>query len=379
MRSEAVKNKILYKSIFLYSSLQSVGFIEEYLSRHAEKLVAFLLEGRLNNTGNLIRLYKKGKLVDEKNVKVSRNIVLYYIMWYYYQLYILIRYFSPGEKVVVITFHPISFFGMWLQKKLRDIDFLFWDGDYFPPINWSLILFEKLKRHYNSKVKYAFYQSDLLNKLMNDRIVKRQDRKTVMWGVKPKKIQRKMNRSFFTILFVGVIRDSQGIEFLFEFLKNHKDYALKLIGMSTENLYDRYEAVIRKLNIESQVYFPNRFFSDKKLEDISKTCQVGIALYDISPTNGTYYTDPGKVKTYASLGLPIIMSDTSAIAPYIKKFDCGILIQQNIKELGMALLEMKKNYEEYLKGLDKFNTYFYYETYYRSAFDFLEIPTRTND
>ena len=99
---------------------------------------------------------------------------------------------------------------------------------------------------------------------------------------------------------------------------------------------------------------------------------MGVALYDITPTNGTYYTDPGKVKTYASLGLPIIMSDMSAIAPYIKRFNCGILVKNDEMELEKALLDMKKNYTKYLQGLEKFNKYFYYETHYRKTFRILE-------
>jgi len=66
------------------------------------------------------------------------------------------------------------------------------------------------------------------------------------------------------------------------------------------------------------------------------------------------------------------MSDVSAIVPYIKKFGCGVVIKINNEELSNALLNMKKNYGSYLRGLVKFNRYFYYETYYKKAFGFLE-------
>jgi len=364
--------KKYYKNIFLYSSLQSTGNAEKYFQNHTEKLVVFVINPRRQYNTNLIRLYKKGKLVEEKVFILSKNIFMYYVLWYIHYIYFLFSYFSKKEKVTIINFHPISFFGMSLQKMLRNIEFLFWDGDFFPPVNLSLILFEKVKKHYNSKVPYAFYQSDIMNEKMNDKVINTKKRKTVMWGVLPKNIQRKFDKRAFTILFVGVIRDSQGLEFLFDFLQSHKDYSLKILGICTDELYKKYSAVIKKNKIEKQVYFPNRFFSDGELEEISKTCQVGIALYDATPTSATYYTDPGKVKTYAALGLPIVMSNVSAIAPFVQKFGCGILIKDRDKELGQALLEMKKNYTKYLDGLKKFNKYFYYETYYRKAFSFLE-------
>lgn len=356
----------------MYSSLQSVGNIEEYFSKHTEKLLDFIIMPRKQYNASLIRLYKKGKLIEEKKIKLSKNIFLYYFLWYVHYLFFLFKYFTKKEKISIITFHPISFFGMTLQKLFRNIEFVFWDGDYYPPVNLPLILYEKIKKHYNGKVKYAVYQGDLINEKMNGKVIRTAYRKKVMWGVRPKNIKRNINRNNFTILFVGAIRESQGLEFVFDFLKNHKDYSIKIIGAGDDKLFLRYKKIIQDNKIEGQVYFPNRFFEDRELTEISKTCQVGIAVYDITPESATYYTDPGKVKTYAALGLPIIMSDVSAIAPYVKKFGCGILIKQDNKELGKALLEMKKNYAGYLNGLAKFNKHFYYETYYKKAFSFLE-------
>ncbi len=367
-------NKMYYKNIFMYSSNQSTATTdaEEYFIKHTEKLVVFILDYRQNYDKNAIRLYKNGRLVKVEKIILSKNIFLHYFLWYVNYLRSLLKYFSKNEKVIVISWHPISFFGMSLQKKIRNIDFLFLDGDFFPPVNISLILFEALKRHYNKKVKYAFYSGDLINEKMNGKILNTPYRKTILWGVKPRNIKRKFDTKNLTILFVGVMKGSQGVEFLFNFLKKHKNYKLKLIGVCVGDAYKKYSKKIEEYKIENQVYFPNRFFSDKELEEESKTCQVGVALYDITPTNGTYYTDPGKVKTYASLGLPIIMSNMSAIAPYLKRFNCGILVNNDEIEFEKALLDMKKNYTKYLAGLKKFNDYFYYETHYREIFRILE-------
>ena len=356
----------------MYSSHQSTAHTEEYFVKHTNKLVVFVLNPRQYDT-NMVRLYEKGRLVEEKKVKNYKNIFAFYFFWYINYLTFLMRYFTRKEKVIVISWHPISFFGMTIQKMMRNIEFLFYDGDFFPPVNISLMLFEALKKYYNQQVKYAFYSGDLINEKMNGKVLNTPYRKTALWGVFPRNIKRKLDKNNFTILFVGVMKGSQGVEFLLNFLKEHKDYKLKIVGVCIGDLYKKYIRIIKEKGIEDQVYFPNRIFSDKELEEISKTCQVGIALYDITPTNGTYYTDPGKVKTYASLGLPIIMSDMSAIAPYVKRFNCGILVKKNdMQELGKALLDMRKDYTKYLQGLEKFNSYFYYETLYRKTFRILE-------
>lgn len=365
--------KMYYKNIFIYSSLQSTGNAEKYFSEHTEKLVVLVLTTRFDPNGNLLRIYKKGMLHSEKNIRFyTKNIFFYYFFWYINYLSIIFKYFSRNEKVIVISWHPISFFGMSLQKLIRNIDFVFWNGDYFPPVKWSLILYEKLKTHYNSKVKYAIYQSDLINEKMNGKVLHTHFRKTLTWGIIPRNIKRQPNPKKFTLLFVGVVRESQGLEFLFEFLKHHKEYSIKVLGVCTHDLYKKYTSIIKKNRISHQVYFPNKFVSDAELEEESKTCQVGIAVYDMDWKNATYYTDPGKVKTYASLGLPIVMTDVSAIVPYIKRFECGKVIKKEYHELENALLDIKKHYNKYLSGLKKFNKYFYYETYYKSRFRFLE-------
>src|SRR5258708_12207108 len=112
-----MKNKFIYKNIFIYSSLQSIGNIEEYFSERTEKLVAFVIMPRKQYNASLIRLYLRGKLVEEKNIKLAKNIFLYYFLWYVHYLFFLLKYFTKKEKVFVITLHPISFFGMTLDRK----------------------------------------------------------------------------------------------------------------------------------------------------------------------------------------------------------------------------------------------------------------------
>lgn len=365
-------NRFYYKNIFLYSSLQFVGNVEEYFAKYTEKLVAFIVMPRQQYKNNFIRLYKKGKLIEEKQITLSKNIFLYYSLWYLYHVFFMFKYFSMKEKFAVITYHPYPLFGMSIQKIFRNFEAVYWKGDYFPPIKLSLILVEKISRFYERNVKYVIYLTDLVNKKMNGKVLDTNTRKTIMLGIKPKSIQRKFDKNNFCILFVGVIKEAQGLQYLFDFLKTNKNFSVKIIGMGSEELYKKYQTIIKNNKIESQVYFPNRFFEDKELEEISKSCQVGIALYDVGEFSSTYYTDPGKVKTYASLGLPIIMSNTSAIAPFIEKFQCGLLINRESREIGTALLDIKNNYAKYLEGLKKFNKHFFYESYYKKSFNFLE-------
>ncbi|MEK7533828.1 MAG: hypothetical protein AAB600_00685 [Patescibacteria group bacterium] len=367
-----MKKKYRYKNLFLYSSLQFIGNIEEYFADSTEKLVAFIIMPRLKHTYNLIRLYKRGELIEEKKIRFSENIILYYLLWYIYQIFFLIKYFSRQEKVFVITFHPLSFLGMSIQKMVRNIEYVYWMGDYFPPVNLSLRLFEKLKKHYHDKMLYCCYLSNRINEKLNGKILDTPYRKTIMWGVDAKPIKRESNKYNFSFLFVGQVTDSQGLDFFYKFLKSHKRYSIKIIGICDEMLYEKHQRLIKDYSIDNQVYFPNKFFSNEELEDISRSCHVGVALYKVGKLNATYYTDPGKIKTYVQLGLPILMSDISAIASYIKNFNAGEVVALNKKSIYEGIIKIRNNYESYTRGIAKLNQFFYYKSYYKGLFTFLE-------
>lgn len=362
-----------YKNLFIYSNLQFSGNMEEFFVKNTEKLVVFVFTARTKEIRyNLARLYKKGKLIEENKIFSHENVVLFYTFWYINQIRLMLRYFSRNEKFTLIGGHPISFFGMWIQKILRDVTFVYMIGDYFPGGNTIYYLFQKLKEFYHKSIPYAFYLSDPVNKIMNGRLLDTQNRKTIMWGLKPKKIQRDLAKAKFTMLFVGLVKDYQGLELLFAFLRQHPEYRLNIIGVSHGDLYNKYSKMIKEFGISSQVYYPNRFFLDEELNKISSKCFVGVAPYNTGPSYGTYFVDPGKIKAYTEMGLPVIMSNTSSIAAYIKKFNAGILIQTNTESLFEAVKKISKNYSLYKSGVDKFNKHFYFETYYADKFRFLE-------
>lgn len=329
---------------------------------------------RIQTKDNILRIYEKGKLVKTEQTPLAVNFFLYYLLWYYHYIVTIFKHFSKNEKLIVITAHPYVFFAMTIQKLLRKIDFVYYIADYYPPISITLRLYEKLKRFYHKGIKYKIYLGDGVNKIMNGKVIESDTCKTIMLGVNPKNIKRNITdaKTNNTILFVGVIRENVGLDIVYKFLKNNPEYYLKIIGICDRKLYENHKQIIKDYGITSRVYFPNRFFFDEELNEASKTCFVGIALYSIDYTSTIYYADPGKVKTYTEVGLPVIMSKTSSIAPYIKKFRAGEVIDRDSKSLKKAIDKIKKNYSLYVKGVALLNKEFYYETYYGVKFSFLE-------
>lgn len=364
--------KFRYKNILLYTSYQWCGNTEEYFVRNTEKLAVFLLMPRIQTKDNILRIYERGKLVKTEQTPLSENFFLYYFLWYFHYIIAIFKHFKRNEKLIVISAHPYVFFATTLQKLFRSIDFVYYIADYYPPINITMKLYEKLKKFYHKDIKYRIYLGDGVNKIMNGTILNTLTTKTIMLGVKPKNIKRDIRKVGYTILFVGVVRPNVGLEIVYEFLKKHSKYKIKIVGICDKQTYLQHKKMIKKLEIGKRVYFPNRFFFDDELNEVSKECFVGVALYTIDNTSTIYYADPGKVKTYTEMGLPVIMSQTSSIAPYIRRYKAGEVIERDTLSLSEAIEKIKKSYKDYISGVNKFNKLFYFEIYYRKKFEFLE-------
>ena len=367
-----MKKLFRYQSIFLYASLQFCGHTEEYFLKNSEKCVVFIVLPRTQGVDNILRVYIQGKLSSEKVIWSSGNMILYYALWLFNHWKILLTQFNRDEKFVIISGHPITFFGITLQKILRRAKYAYWVGDYYPPVNKILIMFEKLKRYYHRYIDYGYYLSDRINSIFHDgKIMKTIFRRTIMWGVKPVLTLGKLLPATH-LLSVGLIKESQGLEYLMDFLKKHTAFRLSIIGFCEQELYVRFMEIVKKYRLESRIFFPNKFYPENELKNFAKQCHIGIALYDEGNKTATFYTDPGKIKTYTELGLPVVMTNTSDIQTYVMKYRCGEIVKRNHDALASALERISKHYSSYLQGVKQFNNHFYYDSYYKESFKALE-------
>lgn len=361
----------IYGRIFAYGSLQFCGHIEEYLATHTMDLLMFIVQPRVGPHEHIFRRYHAGHLMEERKVRSSQKLVPYYFLWYMNHVKGMFRFCPKGERTLVLGGHPLAFFGMGLFKLLRPLVYAYWIGDYFPSSRLVIRLYERVKKWYHDRVPYAFYLSDAINRVMNGTVVNTPCRRTVMWGLKPYPAAPVPPLSPFSLLFVGLIRQGQGLETLFDFLARHPEYRLSLIGVGQPSYVAELQDQLRHAGLTGRVFFPNRFYSESELLAVSRTCHVGIALYDTGNDNFTHYADPGKVKAYAELQLPVLMTRISDVVPFVERFRSGEVIDR-VEQIGKALETIRDYYPEYRDGNLRFNAYFEYGRYYRDAFECLE-------
>jgi len=361
-----------YDRVFTFGSLQFCGHSMEYFIDRTRELCVYIVQPRVGEHTNLLRRYRDGILIEERSVRSSQNLFLYYFLWYANHVRELLRFCPRNRKTLVFGGHPVVFFGMGFLKSLRPLAFAYWIGDYFPSKHRVIRLYERVKKAYQRRVDYAFYLTDAINRVMNDGMVADEPRRrTVMWGVRPFPPAPVPPLDPFSLLFVGLIRSGQGLETLFDFLALHPEYRLSLIGVGHPAYVAGLQARLRQAGLCDRVFFPNRFYSESELLGVARTCHVGIAMYDTDADNFTHYADPGKVKAYAEMHLPVLMTRISDIAPFVERFHSGKVIENEI-QIGAALEEIRRHYSYFKEGLEAFNSHFAYEQYYGRAFSSLE-------
>ena len=175
-----------YESVFALASLQFCGHVDEYLIANTRRLCLMYVLPRFGEQKQIIRRYDEGKLVEERVLRSSQNIFLYYWLWFWHNTTEILR-FAKGYdgKTLVFGGHPVCFFGMALMKMLRRVSYLYWIGDYFPNKGLVIRAFEWLKRFYHNRIPFTYYLSDAINRKMNRGKVRDEPgHKTLMWGMR---------------------------------------------------------------------------------------------------------------------------------------------------------------------------------------------------
>lgn len=360
-----------YDSVFALASFQFCGHIDEYLIANTRRLCLMYVLPRFGEQKHVIRRYEEGQLVEERSLRSSQNIFLYYWLWFWHHNIEILR-FTKGStsRTLVVGGHPVCFFFMSAMKMLRRLSYLYWVGDYFP--NKSLVIrtFERVKRFYHDRIPFTYYLSDAINRKLNCGSLREEPaHRTLMWGMcrfaMPEDGETRAASK--QLLFVGLVRNGQGIENVLDFLATDKDYTLAIVGVAANGYENEVQRMIAERGLAGRVYFPNRFHSQDELCKIASRSLAGLALYSLDEDNFTHYADPGKVKAYLEMNLPVIMTRISEVVPFIERFHAGEVVS-SMEEIGGAAKKISEDYRSYGEGVRRFNDHFEYSRLYAKAF-----------
>lgn len=133
-----------------------------------------------------------------------------------------------------------------------------------------------------------------------------------------------------TLVFMGHLLKKQGVQLVMQaiplVIKKIPGFRFKIIGNGQyrEDLIK----LAKSLGVMQYCDFKGKIENYRELEDeVAKSC-LAIAPYVKKFDKWTYYTDPGKVKTYLTCGLPLLLTDIPWNAKEIEENKCGMIISE---------------------------------------------------
>src|SRR5579859_3104337 len=146
----------------------------------------------------------------------------------------------------------------------------------------------------------------------------------------------------FSVGHIGHIIKKQGVQLLVEaipeIVKKVPQFRAEIIGGG--EYAPEVEALAKKLDVLKYITFHGFIKSHTDAEKLLANCAVGIAPYEDTPDNFVRYTDPGKVKAYLAVGLPVIITTVPAIAQEIADRRAGFAISYDKHKLAQAIIDI---------------------------------------
>ncbi|MBL7197098.1 MAG: glycosyltransferase [Candidatus Omnitrophica bacterium] len=143
----------------------------------------------------------------------------------------------------------------------------------------------------------------------------------------------------YEIGFVGHLKEGMGLGLLIEAFPEIKKQIpeAKLLIIGSGPIEEKLRSKARGMDVEF-----TGFIGDISLvyQRLSK-CAVAVAPYEKNTISE--YTDPGKVKNYLSLGLPMVITKVPRVALEIEKERCGFAVDCNKDELIDAIVRLLKD------------------------------------
>jgi len=373
-----------------YSPYENSGKILDYILENFENVFLFSIGFyNLKNKKNYnnFYIYKNGKLqktyslfqlpISSKFVflliPIKSTITFFEIM--VYSIWLKIKF-----KKINIYF-TVNAFTAWIGNIMKRIGIIektiFWVWDYYPPIHENKIVmlmryiywqFDKISSHSD---QVAFVNHRLLD-LRKDMGIYKKDAEFPIVPIGTDKLSSVSKKNIKNIIFgfIGVLKKNQGVGIVFDnadmLLKEFGSIGYKIVGSGPDEDYFKEKA--KRVKISATFY---GYLEGESFNDILIKCTIGIATYIPDASNVSHYGDPGKIKRYLSLGIPVITTDILEISKEIEESGAGVIIDYyNTNAFAHAVKKIMGKHSEYSKNAYKLSQKYYYKEIYPRMFVF---------
>lgn len=240
-------------------------------------------------------------------------------------------------KIKKVVYHPVDYFPTRFENKI---------------LNWLYYQIDKICVQYCDEVwNISEGMIEAREKKMG---IKRDDKQYIfpicVWVNKVKRLPfNKINKR--KIIFRGLLVKDMGVDLIIKamprILKVISDITLEIYGDGPAR--EALESEAKKLNVSEHVKFFGWIRERKELENRMSDAALGVATFNTKITDDKFKNaDPGKIKDYMLMGMPVITTKAISNFEQIEKLKCGIIINYEASELANAVIKLLLN-EDLLK------------------------------
>lgn len=180
-----------------------------------------------------------------------------------------------------------------------------------------------------------------------------------IWFYKTKRLPfAKINRR--KIVYRGMLLDHMGVDLVIKamtlILKKIPDLIFEIVGTGEEE--KKLKNLAKNLGVSKNVLFHGFVKGRQEMEKVLSDGAIGIATFttDIAYEK-VRNSDPGKIKDYMLMGMPVVTTNAVYYHKEIAKNRCGLVIDYNPEALASAVIRLLKNkrlLKEYRENATKF-------------------------
>jgi glycosyltransferase involved in cell wall biosynthesis len=369
-----------------FSPYDNAGRILDFLISNYAVVIHFSYDHlRLKNgrNTNILSVYEHGKISLQRKLIPLRTpellrfpslpavAFLIFLQTLYYAWRFKLKYHRIDQ------FMSVNAYTAWIGNILKKFHIvkktIFWVWDYYPPgyADWRIRL---LRWVYWKFDKPAVRDTDHLAFISKKLVMLRQKlgvlSKIRIYDIIPigtNPTTRPLTKRKLIIGFLGMLKKSQGLDFLFDVLpllvKTMPNIKIECIGSGPEENYFKKRAKRWKKYVTLLGFIK----TEDEVDKIMRRWIAGLAMYVPDASNESYWADPSKIKAYLSQYVPVVMTNVPSFATEVVKNNAGIIVEYNqTQQLIDAIKTIHLHWDTYAKNAYKLAQKYHYAKLYRN-------------
>lgn len=153
------------------------------------------------------------------------------------------------------------------------------------------------------------------------------------------------------LVYLGVILEKQGLQYVVpalpELVKEVPGLELNIIGSGP--FEDDLKLMVEQHGVTEHVRFRGYVKENAEIQRLLTEGGIGLAVYDPDPNSFTRFADPSKLKAYVAAGLPIVLTDVPAIAPFLVEEGCATVVEADPDSIAAGIRSVLADAEAFRK------------------------------